>query len=127
MTDSLENLRQICLRLPEAVEKISHGAPCWFAGTGKMFATYSHLSHGSDMIACWFAAPAGAQAALIERSPEKYFRPPYVGHRGWLGADLGGQVDWEELEGFIEEAYRQVAAKRLVALLDARPNTLSGL
>lgn len=74
------------------------------------------------MIACWFAAPPGAQEALIERNPDVYFRPPYVGHRGWLAVDLRGNVDWQELEGFIEEAYRQVASKRLVTLLDSRPD-----
>lgn len=115
----LTRLRSICMRFPEASERLSHGTPSWFAGKGKMFATYSYESHGSDMVACWFAAPPGAQEALTARSPDRFFRPPYVGHRGWLAVDLRRAVDWEELERFLEEAYRQVAARRLVRLLDA--------
>jgi len=117
--DNLERLRQLCLALPEAIERLSHGGPSWFAGKGRMFANYAGQHHGFEGEALWLPAPEGAQAALIARAPLLFFRPPYVGHRGWLGVDLSAGVDWQELAGFIEEGYRLVAAKRLVALLDA--------
>ena len=69
----------------------------------------------------WCAAPAGAQEALMVDGPGRFFRPPYVGSRGWLGVHLDGRVDWAEVGALCEEAYRTVASKRLLALLDDRP------
>jgi hypothetical protein len=65
----------------------------------------------------WCKAPPGIQAALVETDPGRYFVPPYVGHRGWVGAWLDVEVDWSEVEGLIDESYRMTAPKRLVARL----------
>jgi hypothetical protein len=75
--------------------------------------------HHDDRAGFWCAAPKGAQEALIAADPEHFFRPPYVGHRGWLGAylDVDG-VDWDQLEDIVVDAYRQVAPKTLIARLD---------
>ncbi len=68
----------------------------------------------------WCAAPDGAQEDLVASSPERFFRPPYVGSRGWVGVRLDGRVDWVLVESLCEDAYREVAPRRLVALLDAK-------
>lgn len=116
--DAVAALRAICLALPQATERLSHGEPSWFVGKGKQFVTVSDHHH-DDRLAFWCAAPPGAQEALTEEDPGHYFVPPYVGGRGWLGVYLDVPVDWEEIEALVEDAYRMVAAKRLIAALDA--------
>ena len=76
--------------------------------------------HDHDFPHLWCAAAPGAQQALVAASPERIFRPPYVGHRGWLGVRLDGVVDWEEVGELCEDAYRAVAPRRLIASLDQR-------
>jgi predicted DNA-binding protein (MmcQ/YjbR family) len=115
----IERVRRICLALPEASEKVSHGEPTWFAGAGKVFAMIDDHHHGSPHLSVWLPAPAGAQEALVRSDPDRYFRPPYVGGRGWIGVVLDGKPDWRMIAGLVEEAYRQVATRRLIALLDA--------
>lgn len=51
---------------------------------------------------------------MIDASPERFFRPPYVGGRGWLGLRLDGRVDWVEVEAHCEDAYRTVAPRKLL-------------
>jgi hypothetical protein len=116
--DPLERLRALCLALPEATERLSHGEPTWFVQGKKTFVTYANHHH-DDRLAFWCAAPPGAQAALVDAAPERFFVPPYVGHRGWLGVRLDGPVDWGEVADLVEDAYRQVAPRRLLAALDA--------
>lgn len=114
----LPRLRALCLALPEVTERPSHGEPAWFIRERRSFATYADHHH-DDRLAVWCAAPEGAQSLLIASDPERYFRPPYVGVRGWVGVYLDVLIDWDELAEVIEDAYRAVAPKRLVALLDA--------
>lgn len=75
--------------------------------------------HGDGRLAIWCAAPDGAQALMVESEPERFFVPPYVGHRGWLGVRLDVDVDWNEVAAIVEDAYRTVAPRKLVAMLDA--------
>ena len=70
--------------------------------------------HGDGRFGIWCAAPAGLQRSLVEADPERFFRPPYVGHRGWLGMRLDRGVDWDELAGIVEDAYAEVAPAKLV-------------
>ena len=109
----LERLRAICLALPGVSEKQSHGEPAWFVG-GKLFATTADHHH-DDRFGLWCAAPEGAQEMLVKAAPERFFRPPYVGHRGWLGVYLDIDVDWDEIAGVIDRAHRHIAPKRLRA------------
>ena len=118
--DPLPRLRELCLALPEATERMSHGEPTWFVRDKKTFVTYADRHH-DDRLAFWCAAPDGAQRALVESDPERFFIPPYVGHRGWLGVRLDVVVDWDEIAEIVEDAYRAIAPKKLVAELDARP------
>ena len=115
--DPLPRLRALCLALPEATEKLSHGEPTWFVR--KLFVTFDGRHH-DDRVAFWCAAPPGVQEALVGSDPVRFFRPPYVGGRGWLGVylDVPG-VDWAEIAEIVADAYREVAPKRLAAQLDA--------
>ena len=119
LTEALDRLRALCLALPEASERLSHGEPTWFVR--KVFVTFAGRHH-DDRVACWCAAVAEERDAMVAEEPERFFVPPYVGGRGWLGVylDVPG-VDWTELGVIVREAYRLVAPKRLAALLDPAP------
>ncbi|HEY2814082.1 MAG TPA: MmcQ/YjbR family DNA-binding protein [Acidimicrobiales bacterium] len=120
-TRSLEDrMRDICLALPEVTERLSHGTPTWFVRDKKTFVQlWHHGHHGDDFPHLWCAAPPGAQEAMIEAEPDRFFRPPYVGGRGWLGVRLDVDLDWNEIAGICEDAYRVIAPKPLVDRLDA--------
>ncbi|HEX2149012.1 MAG TPA: MmcQ/YjbR family DNA-binding protein [Actinomycetota bacterium] len=115
--DSLERLRSICLSMPEATERLSHGEPAWFVRGKKTFATYADHHH-DDRLAFWCAAPEGAQAEMVSAEPERFFVPPYVGGRGWLGVRLDVSTDWDEITEIVRDAYRHVAPVTLSARLD---------
>ncbi|NNH68787.1 MmcQ/YjbR family DNA-binding protein [Nocardia uniformis] len=122
MGEPLESLRAVCSALPEVTERLSHGEPTWFVRGRKTFVMFADQHH-DDRLGFWCAAPPGVQEELIAADPVRYFRPPYVGHRGWLGVYLDVPVDWVEIGEIVQDAYRVVAPKRLVAELDAhRPS-----
>lgn len=110
----LERVRRICLSLPEAWEKISHGEPTFFVRK-KVFAMCSNNHHNDGHIAVVIPAAIGIQAMLIERSPEKFYRPPYVGVSGWVGIELN-RVSDKELALHIHEAWRLIAPEKLQAV-----------
>jgi hypothetical protein len=117
--DPVARLRAICLALPETTERASHGEPCFFIRGKKQFVSVDDHHHGADRLAFWCAAPAGAQEALIATDPDRFFRPPYVGHRGWIGVRIDTGPDWDEVAEIVRDAYRQVAPKTLISELDA--------
>ena len=110
-------MRRICLELPEATERLSHGAPTFFVQGKKTFVMYHDDHHGDGRLALWCAAAPGVQATLVDEEPDRFFVPPYVGHRGWIGVRLDRDLDWDEINGIVTDAYRAVAPKRLLALL----------
>jgi hypothetical protein len=111
-------VRAICLALPGVTEKLSHGSPAFFVK--KQFVMLWHDGHHDhEFPHLWCAAEDGAQQELMALSPDRYFRPPYVGGRGWVGVRLDGDVDWQEIEGLCEDAYRTVAPSSLIHQLDA--------
>jgi hypothetical protein len=109
----LERVRQICAALPETTERLSHGEPTFFV-RGKVYVMFADNHHGDGRVAVWLPAPPGAQEALVEATPATFFRPPYVGGRGWVGICLDA-IDDEELRLYIETAWELVAPKRLRA------------
>jgi len=112
-------LRAICGGLPEVTERLSHGAPTWFVRDKKAFATlWADGHHDNHFPHLWCAAAPGEQEALIGSAPDRFFRPPYVGHRGWIGIRLDGEVDWTEVSELCTDAYRAIAPARLAAQLD---------
>ena len=81
-------LRDCCVALPEVEERLSHGSPAWFVRGKKTFVMFLDDHHGCGILGLWCAAPPGAQAELVDTEPERFYVPPYVGHRGWLGVRL---------------------------------------
>ena len=117
-TEALEAVRAAALRLPEASERLSHGAPTFFVRNKTSYVMFHDDHHGDGRLAVWCAAPPGVQTLMVDEDPGRFFVPPYVGHRGWLGVRLDVDADRDELDRIIEDAYRTVAPKRLVAELD---------
>jgi hypothetical protein len=112
---TLNRLRKICLGLPETSERLSHGSPTFFVREKRSFVTVLTDFHGDGRFAIWCAAAPGMQEMLVEADAERFFVPPYVGHRGWLGVRLDRGLDWDELTGIVEDAYVEVAPAKLVA------------
>jgi hypothetical protein len=113
----LARLRKLCLALPEADERLSHGEPTWFAGKGKVFAMFDNHHHGADHVSVWLPMPRGAQEMLVESDPARFFRPPYVGPAGWVGVVLSTKPDWGTVESLLRDAFLHVATKKLAARL----------
>lgn len=107
-------LRRICCRLPEATEKPfgGHTAPA-FRVQDKLFVMVSE-----DRRSLTMKAAPGVQQMLVASDPDRFFVPRYVGPKGWVGIWVGPGTDWEELGELVEDSYRLIAPKRLVALLD---------
>lgn len=118
--DIIDAVRDVCLRLPEAEEFLSHGAPT-FKVRGKCFANFLVNHHGDGRIALWLSAPAGAQEQLVRDEPQQFFVPPYVGPRGWLGVNLDLGLSWTRIAALVREAYCKVAPSRLQAQLSDVP------
>ena len=95
-------------------ERPSHGQPTFFVRGKRSFLMVLDDHHGDGRFAIWCAAEPGAQELLVEADPERFFRPPYVGHRGWLGFRLDRGFEEDELAGLLEDAYAEVAPPKLV-------------
>jgi hypothetical protein len=115
--DLEERIRVICMGLPGVTEKLSHGAPAFFVGK-QFLMLWPDGHHEHTFPHFWCAAAPGVQDELVTTEPDRFFRPPYVGGRGWLGVRLDGEIDWEEIGVVCEEAFRSVAPKKLIASLD---------
>lgn len=116
--DVLAQVRELCMSLPEVTERPSHGSPAWFVRDKKTLAMFLDDHHGDGHLGIWCPAPPGVQELLIETEPERFYRPAYVGHRGWIGVDLVDDPDWAEVREILLDSYRCVAPKTLVKLLD---------
>jgi hypothetical protein len=127
----LTRVRAVCLTLPETSERLSHGGPAFFVRTTlargpaggfptprntACFVMFLNDHHGDGRLAIWCAAPEGVQAEMIETDPERFFRPPYVGHRGWLGVELT-ELATAELTAICREAFCTVAPPDVRRLL----------
>ncbi|WP_194916504.1 MmcQ/YjbR family DNA-binding protein [Catenulispora rubra] len=113
---ALEELRSICLALPEVEERLSHGEPTWFVRGKRTLVMFCNHHHGKRL-GFWAPAADGVQEMRIEQDPDTFYSPPYVGVRGWLGVNLDDDPDWEDVEEIVRDAYRKVAPKTLAARL----------
>ena len=111
---SIDRLRKICLALPEAEEKEAWGDPT-FRVRDKIFAMEKR---GDGRISVWCKAPEGSQMVLVGSDPERFFVPPYVGHKGWVGIRLDTKPDWDEVAAIVRRSYKLIAPKRLAATLE---------
>jgi hypothetical protein len=110
----VRRIRELCLALPETSERLSHGQPTFFVRGKRSFLMVLENHHGDGRFAIWCAAEEGVQEMLVEADSERFFRPPYVGHRGWLGVRLDRGIHCDELAGIVEDAYAEVAPPKLV-------------
>jgi hypothetical protein len=123
----LERVRKIALALPDVNERFSHGAPCFFVRDKRPLCYYHDDHRGDDRISIWCPVPPGVQVELVSAEPERFFKPP-MSSRGtfssWLGVYLDttgrNRVDWGEIAAILEDAYRTIAPKKLVAELGRR-------
>jgi hypothetical protein len=116
--DQIPRVRRICLALPGCMEKLSHGEPTFFVKK-KVFAMISNNHHNDGHVAVWVPAPPGEQEALIEIAPKVYYRPPYVGVKGWVGIELS-EIGDDELGAHLSEAWRQISVPTLIARVPSR-------
>ncbi len=107
--ECLRRLRELCLALPGVTERISHGEPSWFVR--KQFLTLADHHH-DDRFGFWAAAPDGAQDRWLTLDPERFFRPQYVGARGWIGVYLDVEQDWDDIADIVADAHAVVVPKR---------------
>ncbi len=117
----LEKLRKLCLALPESAEKETWEIPT-FRVRDKIFAMFTEDTRGDGRVSVWCKALPGVQETLVGADPKRFYKPPYVGPNGWIGIHLNGEVDWEEVAGFIEDAYRMTAPKKLQTRMDQHPD-----
>ncbi|MEZ4375175.1 MAG: MmcQ/YjbR family DNA-binding protein [Polyangiaceae bacterium] len=116
ITDAtLERLRALCLALPEATEKVAWGDPTWRVRDKIFVMQKGNFEGGRPSV--WLKSTPEARDPLVAARPKVFFVPPYVGHKGWIGAYLDGRVPWSLLTELIRESYRQIAPKRLAGLV----------
>jgi hypothetical protein len=117
----IDRIRAVCLGFPGTTERLSHGETAFFAGR-QFVQTWTGGHHDHAFAHLWAAAPPGAQDSRVAEAPGRYFRPPYVGGRGWIGMRLDGEVDFDEVADVCEEAFRVIAPRRsVVAWKQSRP------
>jgi hypothetical protein len=110
ITPHLQRVREICLALPATTERLSHGEPTFFVGK-KVFAMFANNHHRDGRIAVWIPVPPGAQAMLIDAAPAKFFKPPYVGVRGWVGIELT-EISTDALTHHLHTAWKLIAPRQ---------------
>jgi hypothetical protein len=115
---AIARLRAICLALPQAEERETWGIATWRI-RDRIFCMWSTTD--APEAALWCKAPPGIQGMLVEAAPERFFIPPYVGHKGWIGVVLDAGVDWDEVAALVRRSWRMTAPKRLAATLPNDP------
>ncbi|MFI5411832.1 MmcQ/YjbR family DNA-binding protein [Kaistia sp. UC242_56] len=110
----IDRVRKLCLALPDAAEQEAWGDPTFRVG-GKIFAM---LKRGDGRASVWLKAPDSSQSILVGADPDRFFVPPYLGHRGWVGIRVDDDPDWAEIAALLERSYRLIAPKRLARRID---------
>ena len=118
MADRFDDVREISLSLPETNERLSHSMPTFFVRDKKVFVSCVDDHHGDGIFGIWVGAAAGVQDELVTQEPNRFYVPPYVGHRGWIGVRLDVDVDLDELREIITDSWRLTAPKTLRKQLD---------
>jgi hypothetical protein len=115
----IDRLRSICLSLPEAHEVEAWGEPT-FRVKNKIFAMHASAGthHSPGRPAVWILSVSVEQDFVIRARPDKYFKPPYVGPSGWIGAWLDRNPPWKEIEELLRDGWRRRAPKKVAALLE---------
>jgi len=108
--EQILRVRRLCSTLPGSMEKLSHGEPTFFVAK-KVFAMFANNHHNDGHVAVYIPVEPGYQATLLKSSPEKYFYPPYVGVKGWIGIELA-RVEEDELAQHLIEAWKLIGTKK---------------
>lgn len=108
-----DRLRALCMALPEAEERETWEIPTYRI-RGKIFALQSAIG---ERDAVWCKAQEGSQELLVQADPDRFFVPPYLGHKGWVGMWLDRRVNWTEVAELVRRSYRLIAPKKLTAAL----------
>jgi predicted DNA-binding protein (MmcQ/YjbR family) len=119
---SLRRLRAICLALPEAEERETWGEAT-FRVRDKIFCMHHEGYGDGPVLTC--KAPPGSQTILVGADPKRFYVPPYVGHKGWVGMRLGTGVDWREVGVLVKRSYSLTAPKKLLATLVEKTETVA--
>lgn len=123
MDQPVDRLRRICMSFPQAVEKESWGAPTFRVKT--IFAMYSAPEGAGpeDRAAAWVKSDPVNQDLLIQTDAARFFKPPYVGPKGWIGVYLDDTTDWDQLADLLWDAWRRSVTKTLAAEHPNRPRS----
>ncbi len=113
-TQPIHRLRALCLALPDAVERETWGTAT-FRVRDKIFTMVSRMD---GRLSFWCKVPSGSQAVLVGADPDRFFVPPYLGHKGWIGMRLDRRPDWDEIADLVRRSYRLIAPKRLAVLIE---------
>jgi len=115
----LAHVRAICMALPMAAEKLSHGSPAFFIEKGKVYAYFWHNHHSDGRTAVLVKTSSREeQAMLVEVDPDRYFVPPYLGPAGWVGLRVDtDDVDWDHVAHRVQSSWGMVAPPKLSAML----------
>lgn len=112
MLGLIEKFRSICLALPDATEREAWAEPTFRLGEGgRLFAMCDSRRDSEPQMSVHLPAPLGAQESLVESDPSRFYRPPYVGSKGWVGVVLDAKTDWKMVEALVETAYGMVASR----------------
>lgn len=109
---ALKRLREICLALPQAFEKEAWGECTFRVTAGSMFAMTDNNHHQSGHVAVWVKAPSMVQEILVNSDPRRFFVPPYMGPKGWVGVRLDHKVNWDELAAILKDGYLMSTPKK---------------
>jgi predicted DNA-binding protein (MmcQ/YjbR family) len=108
----LQQVRALCLALPETCEIEAWQHPTFRAGK-KMFAAFGDEAGDATI---GLKVGFDRQEELLKDA--RFYPTPYAARQGWVSLRLDGKTDWDELNGLIREAYRQVALKRMLKALE---------
>lgn len=114
-------LVRICESLPDVQSAVvgRRKEHLSFTVRKKIFTYYLDDHHGDGRIALWCKAAPGEQGRLVEEDPRRFFRPPYLGPRGWVGVRLDlRSVDWGQVAYLVRNAYRLTASRAQIARLE---------
>jgi predicted DNA-binding protein (MmcQ/YjbR family) len=109
----LDKMRTICLALPDTKETLTWGQPHFRVGE-KIFAG---CGEEKGRVVIGFKLDMDHADAIIQ--DPRFWRAPYVGHKGWVSMDAGGVDDWDEVRPLVLESYGLIAPRRTVAKLDS--------
>jgi phosphoribosylglycinamide formyltransferase-1 len=113
----LVRVSKICLALPEGT-RWYNGQHAGFQVKKRTFAYFLNDHHGDGIVAINCKVLPGDNVALVKASPERFYMPAYIGHRGWVGLRLdAGKIDWDEVKELLTDSYRRVAPKRLAEMV----------